>query len=204
MTGLLETINMYNILPYDFVDTGVASVACNLFDGKFCDFAMSLFADEDPTIDYTERYDTYMSNLPSGAGYRNFLHYAQLIQQPTECFKRWDYESDEKNLEVYGQTSPPDYDLSLLDFPLAMLGGEKDLLADPKDVEWTYQQLKNTTMFYHQYYLGHMSFAIAKDMSWFDVDVMAILNHYNGKCSKSTLNSKFELGNEKCKKEIQD
>ena len=81
-----------------------------------------------------------------------------------------------------------------------MLGGEKDLLADPKDVEWTYQQLKDITVFYHQYYLGHMSFAIAKDMSWFDVDVMAILNHYNGKCSESTLNSKFEIGNEKCRK----
>lgn len=37
---------------------------------------MSMFADEDPTIDYTERYDVYMSNSPSGASYRNFLHYA--------------------------------------------------------------------------------------------------------------------------------
>ena len=37
-----------------------------------------------------------------------------------------------------------------------------------------------------------MSFAIAKDMSWFSVDVMAILNHYNNKCDLNTKNSLFK------------
>jgi hypothetical protein len=36
---------------------------------------LELFFDEDPTVDYTDRYDVYMSNLPSGAGYRNYVHY---------------------------------------------------------------------------------------------------------------------------------
>ena len=83
-----------------------------------------------------------------------------------------------------------------------MLGGQLDKLADPKDVAWTHDQMKSTVIFYHQYYLGHMSFAIAKDMSWFDVDVMAIINHYNNKCDKSTLNSKFDIGNIKCQAEF--
>jgi hypothetical protein len=81
-----------------------------------------------------------------------------------------------KNIKHYGQPTPPKYDLSLLDFPIAIFGGKKDLMADPKDVEWTYNQLKKSVIFYHQYYLGHMSFAIAKDMSWFSVDVISILN----------------------------
>jgi hypothetical protein len=59
---------------------------------------MSMFSDEDPTIDYTERYDVYMSNSPSGAGYRNFLHYAQLINLNVETFRRYDYESDQANI----------------------------------------------------------------------------------------------------------
>ena len=75
-------------------------------------------------------------------------------------------------------------------------------MADPKDVEWTYNQMKDTVFFYHQYYLGHMSFAIAKDMSWFDVDVMAIVNHYNNKCDSSTLSSNFDAGNIKCMTEM--
>lgn len=40
---------------------------------------------------------------------------------------------------------------------------------------------------------------IAKDMSFFTVDAMALINHYNDKCDRSTLNSKFTEGNEKCR-----
>ena len=47
-----------------------------------------------------------------------------------------------------------------------------------------------------------MSFLIAKDMSYFTVDVMAVLNHYNNKVSleecKKTIGSNFEPGNAKC------
>ena len=79
-----------------------------------------------------------------------------------------------------------------------MLGGTLDLLADEKDVDWTYGQLKDTVIYYKQYYLGHMSFLMAKDMSFFTKDVMAILNHYAGVCDESTADSNFEVGNKKC------
>jgi hypothetical protein len=63
---------------------------------------LSLFADEDPKIDNTQRYDVYLSNVPSGASYRNFIHYAQLINQPKETFRRYDYESEAENMKQYG------------------------------------------------------------------------------------------------------
>jgi len=40
---------------------------------------MSIFADQDPSINFEERSNVYMSYVPSGSGYKNFLHYAQLI-----------------------------------------------------------------------------------------------------------------------------
>ena len=140
---------------------------------------MGSFFDEDPTVDNMDRSDVYLSNLPSGASYHNFVHYAQLINEKTETFKRYDYDNDRINLEHYGQKTPPAYNLSLLDFPIAIFGGKLDKLVDPKDVDWTYQQLQKTVIFYQQYELGHMSFAIARDMTWFTQDVMDILNHYN-------------------------
>jgi len=94
----LNTIHLWNLLPYNYLNTGVATIFCNLFNGKACNMLMSMFADEDPKIDYTERYDVYMSNLPSGAGYRNFVHYAQLINAKTEVFRRYDYDSDDANI----------------------------------------------------------------------------------------------------------
>ena len=101
-------------------------------------------------------------------------------------------------MKRYGQRTPPDYDMSQIDFPIAILSGDGDKLADPQDVKWTSQQLAHTLIYNHEYHMGHMSFAIGKDMSWFTVDCMSILNHYNGKCDRSTLNSNFSAGNEKC------
>ena len=46
--------------------------------------------------------------------------------------------------------------------------------------------------------MGHDSFAIAKDMTWFSVDVMAVLNYFNDKCSSSTMKSAFDMGNLRC------
>lgn len=160
---------------------------------------LSLFTDADPSIDYMDRMDVYMSNEPSGASYRNIVHYGQLCNQLKPAFMRYDYESAKENKKHYGQATPPEYDLKKLDFPIAMFSGSQDLLADPRDVAWTNEQLKDTVIFKHEYYMGHMSFAIGKDMSFFTVDVMSILNHYNNKCSVETINSKFEIGNEKCK-----
>mmetsp|Transcript_15426 Transcript_15426/g.26087 ORF Transcript_15426/g.26087 Transcript_15426/m.26087 type:complete len:219 (+) Transcript_15426:342-998(+) len=75
----LDKIKMWNLLPYNYLSTGVAQVACKLFKGKLCNLILKIFTDEDPKLNYTERYDVYASNSPSGACYRNFMHYAQLI-----------------------------------------------------------------------------------------------------------------------------
>jgi pimeloyl-ACP methyl ester carboxylesterase len=61
IVSMLDTIHMWNVLPYGYLNTGVAVLFCNLFNGKLCDIMMSLVADEDPTIDNTDRYDVYMS-----------------------------------------------------------------------------------------------------------------------------------------------
>jgi len=86
ITTTLDTIHMWNIIPYNYLTSKTAQIFCGLFDGKICNWIMSLFADEDPDIDYTERYDMYMSNLPSGAGYKNYLHYGQLVNSKKEVF----------------------------------------------------------------------------------------------------------------------
>ena len=75
ITSMVETVHLYSLLPYNYLNTGVASLFCNLFDGTICTLLMQAFADGDPTIDNTDRYDVYMSNLPAGAGYRNIVHY---------------------------------------------------------------------------------------------------------------------------------
>ena len=48
----------------------------------------------------------------------------------------------------------------------------------PTDVEWLINQLSEPPVFYKQYPLGHMSFAIANDMSFFQVDTINLINKY--------------------------
>ena len=204
ISNVLDSIKMWSVLPYNYATSGVAQAFCALFDGKLCDEIMSIFSDEDPAIDYTDRYDVYTSNSPAGAGFMDLLHYGQLMHHDTETFRRYDMESKEANQKKYGQDEPPEYDLSLLEFPIAVFSGSKDVLADPKDVAWTVSQFpKSSVIFHHEYYLGHMSFGIAKDMSFFSVDLLSILNHYNGKCDSRTLSSRFEEGNKKCLQQIE-
>lgn len=94
-------------------------------------------SDADPSIDNSDRDDVYTSNLPSGASYKNYLHYAQLIQASDSApFVRYDYESAVENLKHYNQSTAPAYDLSKIKVPLGIFYGSKDLLADDIDVPW--------------------------------------------------------------------
>ena len=55
-----------------------------------------------------------------------------------------------------------------------MIVGNKDEAADYVDAEWVKSQLK-TLVFYQEYPLGHSSFFVAKDFTFFTKDVMNIL-----------------------------
>ena len=58
-----------------------------------------------------------------------------------------------------------------------MLVGTSDSLADTKDNHWAHDKMKNDVVFYKEYNLGHLSFMVAKDMSYFN-DVKALLAKY--------------------------
>lgn len=92
-------------------------------------------------------------------------------------------------MKHYNQTTPPDYNLSALDFPIGIWSGDIDPLAPPKDVAWVVQQLDDKLVFHKQYHLAHEGFAIAKDMTWFTKDVMDVL----GKISSNSIEAIDEL-----------
>jgi len=59
-----------------------------------------------------------------------------------------------------------------------MFVGDKDELADTADNAWAKEQLSKTLVFYKDYNLGHLTFMVANDMSYFN-DVMALLKQYH-------------------------
>ena len=69
---------------------------------------------------------------------KQVLHFAQL--EYLGKFAQYDY-GEEKNLELYGQSTPPEHDLRKIKVPVAMWVGDKDMLSSPRDNEYVKGQL---------------------------------------------------------------
>ena len=59
------------------------------------------------------------------------------------------------------------------------MSGDVDPLADPIDVEWITEMLGSNVVFAKQYHLNHTGFVMARDMSFFSEDAVALLHRYN-------------------------
>lgn len=61
----------------------------------------------------------------------------------TGKYQAYDYGSKKENQEHYQQDHPPQYDVSLMETPVAVYSGGQDWLSDPTDVRGLMPQLKN-------------------------------------------------------------
>ena len=81
-------------------------------------------------------------------------------------------------MKRYGSYNPPEIDISTIDTPIGMFIGKYDTLATPGDNQENKSKIKNL-IHYQEYELDHLSFILAKDMSYFS-DVIRNLDIYNG------------------------
>jgi len=91
-----------------------------------------------------------------------FAHLSQEIK--SGHYRQFDY-GIEKNFEIYGKPNPPDYDLSKVTVPIAILHGERDHIARIEDTEILLRELPNVVDFYIVPWKSwtHMDFDYAKD-----------------------------------------
>jgi homoserine acetyltransferase len=93
---------------------------------------------------------------------------------------KYSFDTEEENLKAYNQTTAPAVDLKAIHgVPIVIIGGTEDLLVSVKDLEWVIEQLEENVVFYGEYNLGHLSFMVANDMSYFSVDVMSYIKLYH-------------------------
>jgi len=81
-----------------------------------------------------------MQHVPAGQSAMSVVHLAQSIN--SQNFQRFNY-GKEKNLEKYGQETPPLFDLSKITCPVAVYSGVNDLLVNPADALQTSQMVEN-------------------------------------------------------------
>ena len=77
--GALNTIEWWNIMPFNWAASKAVQPICKLFDGKICNiFATMSDTLFDPTIDDATSVSAFVTHLPSGDSAYNYLHYGQL------------------------------------------------------------------------------------------------------------------------------
>ncbi|KAI6220114.1 Hydrolase, alpha/beta domain protein [Aphelenchoides fujianensis] len=80
------------------------------------------------------RMGVITAHAPAGTSTENILHWTQMVISGR--MQKYDFGSAKDNRQHYGQTVPPDYDLSRIQgAKLHLYSSKADTLADPSDIE---------------------------------------------------------------------
>jgi len=138
----------------------VAPEICDSFLGLLCGF-------DTKNLNNT-RLPVIVAHEPSGTSVQNMAHWSQLVDK--EAFQKFDYGI--KNHQHYNQSTPPQYNPSLITTPTALFWGDDDVLADPVDVKNLLKTLKNVVYTNEQRTYAHLDFVwgeSAKDIIYPDI-----------------------------------
>ncbi|XP_061051518.1 gastric triacylglycerol lipase isoform X3 [Eubalaena glacialis] len=114
-----------------------------------------------PPFLFKSRLDVYLAHNPAGTSVQNALHWSQAVKSGK--FQAFDWGTPTQNLLHYNQATPPNYNLTAMDVPIAVWSGDNDLLADPQDVDLLLPKLSN--LIYHKEIpiYNHLDFIWAMD-----------------------------------------
>lgn len=142
--GLLQQI--FNFMCR-FSDTGrvLCTTIIDLLDGRH------------PGSFTKESIINMASNFPSGTSVQNMVKYGQALRSRT-C-RKYDY-GPTRNLQVYGSSRAPRYNLSAVTAPVLVVYGRNDDIVDMGDIEWLMRQLPNAEA------------VLIKDPFWNHLDVV--------------------------------
>jgi len=121
-------------LPSNWLMKLISDFVCNNLIGEIiCDNMIFLMTG--PEIDKMNKTRTavYTSHAPAGTSTENILHWTQMIISGK--MQMFDYRDVKKNQQHYGQSIPPDYDLTQIKAKLHLYSSKNDYLADSRDIE---------------------------------------------------------------------
>jgi len=144
MQWLLGLLGVDEFAPNQWFMQEMAKYVCgNVVTKLLCEDVLFLIGGPDSKQLNTTRIPVYVSHSPGGTSTQNVIHFGQMIESGK--FQRYDYGSSKKNQEHYQQKTPPLYDVTTMETPVAVYSGDMDWLADPKDVDLLIPNLRSLT-----------------------------------------------------------
>ncbi|XP_023720755.1 lipase 3 isoform X2 [Cryptotermes secundus] len=138
---LFKVIGLNEFLPQDGVLNPISIAACkaSVFTNSLCVGFIFSIVGKSTQLD-RERLVVMLAHTPAGGSSREVIHYAQGALSGEFC--QFDF-GTEKNMELYGQPSPPRYNMSHVTTPVAMFHSDNDKLAPIYNVNKVFSALSN-------------------------------------------------------------
>lgn len=164
----LRAKDVYEILPHNH-----EFLEWNMYLTKYYPtiaFAtLEMTSDEISWINCPDRIRVYFSHFPSGTSIKSLTHFKQLVE--AKKFQKFDYREFDG-----GSEEPEEYDLSKIkEVKVILCAGKKDKLTHINDILWLKDQLQiggNLFSFHSFDYMGHISFLLSNDITWFNFVLM--------------------------------
>ncbi|KAK7076518.1 hypothetical protein SK128_021905 [Halocaridina rubra] len=136
LLGRHEVLNFGPVLDY------IVSFFCDVkrLTSTICHNSLFLICGANPDQLNKEFLPVILSHTPAGTSARTLHHFLQGIQSGN--FGMYDFGKN-GNIEAYGQTEPPSYQLNKVTSPVALIWSKNDWLASPKDVLHLLAKLPN-------------------------------------------------------------
>jgi len=157
---LLDGLYGSEFLPRTYLEGFLELLGCTLplcENPLFWSFGNSRHTDE-------SRLPLFMCHTPSDFAWGQFLHYTQLVK--VDKFQKYDFGS--LNEQMYGESSPPQYDLTKVSARVALFHSDADLITTAVDVHKLKSQLKRVVHVQHlnaSMEFNHIDYVWATDVA---------------------------------------
>lgn len=175
---LFEILGVNEFLPDEFIIKYLSELVCDSDVRMLCEDIIFLFFGEDKYQLNSTRMGVYAAQLLAGSSTKSIVHYAQMVN--SKQFLKYDY-GEKLNKKMYNQTTPPEYDVSRITAPVALIWSMNDMLADPADVDILQGKLKTMVSNYLVPFplFNHGDYVLAMDAHKLVYNqVISLLAHY--------------------------
>lgn len=140
--AMFNIFGQHEVLPSDFMIKLIADTACQQ-DGSRDVYGNILFLIRGPENTELSVTPVFLCHAPAGTSVRTMVHYFQILQN--ERFQKYDF-GENRNQLIYGQSTPPGYNVSRAAVPVALFWSEGDCISDPRDVSLLRHLLPNVVL----------------------------------------------------------
>lgn len=140
---MMKILGQNEFLPQSELVKIFSRLACEIthYEAEICENAIFYLCGFDAKQFNRTLLPIILAHEPAGASTRTLIHYAQEIHNNGR-FQQYDY-GTLGNMRQYGTMKPPEYEMTKVTLPIALLSAENDWLSGDVDVTRLFVQLAN-------------------------------------------------------------